>query len=207
MPLVLIVLLAVLSDGGALGPGQVMLASIALFTPVALLVAGFSMRRRERQIMAIWELLRQEAEIHVPPLLENSDFERDDLDRAIRFLNNRGLDHYVWDRESDIIRDSKLLGRHLHVEDCDACGVKISLDVPLAYRKLPTCPYCGDPVSAEALAERKRETVDALRAEHRPRNTARSSPFPADFSMPIFLLLLVVCWPFAIFYAWAKWQG
>jgi hypothetical protein len=203
--LVIAGLTAVFSSGGP-SLSQTPLVAIAVLAPVGLLLAGSSMRRREKQIVAIWELLRQNAEIQVPPLVANSDFARADLDRAVRFLNNRGLDHYIWDRESDTIRDARLQTRHLHVEVCDACGVKIALDVPVAFHELPTCTHCGDPISAEALQERKREAIDALRAEHRVEN-ASGIGLAEDFSIPVFLLLLCVFWPGAIFYAWHKWQG
>jgi hypothetical protein len=185
---------------------RIPLMALAVLAPVALLSAGFSMRRREERVVAVWELLRQQAELHVPPLLDNSDFERADLEHAVRFLNNRGLDHYVWDRQSDTIRDARLQARHLHVEVCDACGVKIALDVPLAFAELPTCTHCGDPISAESLQDRKRETIDALRAEHRFEDASKVGP-DKDFSMPTFLLLLCLFWPGAIFYAWHKWEG
>jgi hypothetical protein len=184
------------------------LVAIAVLAPLGLLGAGFAMRRREKQVVAIRDLLRQQAELHVPPLLANSDFERGDLDRAVRFLNNRGLDHYVWDRGSDTIRDARLQSRHLHVEVCDACGVKIALDVPLAFHKLPTCTHCGDPISAEALLERKREAIDGLRAEYRFEDASDIRPGPSkDFSMLTFVLLLCFFWPGAIYYAWHQWEG
>ncbi len=183
------------------------LAPLAL-APIGLLALGLGMRRRERRVGAIWDLLRQEPALRVKPLLENSDFERADLEHAVRFLNNRGLDHYVWDRETDTIQDATLRTKHLHVEECDACGVKIALDVPLLYAKLPTCTHCGDPLSPEAIGERRREAIDALRAEHRFQDaSANVRHFSADFSPLVFFFLLCLFWPGALFYAWSKWEG
>lgn len=194
--------------GGGAGGNGPWLAGLSL-CPVALLVAGFGLRRREKQIVAVWNLLQQNAEIAVPGLLANSDFEREDLERAVRFLNNRGLDHYVWDRESDTIQDARLRSLHLHVEKCDACGGSIQLEVPVAFREVPRCPYCDDPVSFEVLEERRREALESLRAEGRPppRKTGSLAGFPEGFNPVVFLVLLVVCWPAAIAYAWLKWQG
>ena len=184
------------------------LAPLAL-APVGLLALGLLMRRRERRVAAIWDLLRQEPALRVQPLLENSDFERADLEHAVRFLNNRGLDHYVWDRGTDTIQDARLRTKHLHVEECDACGVKIALDVPLLYAKLPTCTHCGDPLSPEALGERRRDAIDALRAEHRFEDASASGVrhFSQDFSPLVFFFLLCLFWPAAFFYAWSKWEG
>jgi hypothetical protein len=183
--------------------------AVAALCPVALLAAGLTVRRRERRIVAIWRLLRQNAEISVPGLLANSDFERRDLDGAVRFLNNRGLGHYVWDRDSDTIQDARLRSSHLHVEKCDACGATIALDLPVACREIPRCPHCHEPAVPESLQELRRESIEALRAEHRPRPGARGADCAAKaaFSPAIFVLLLFVCWPAAVVYSWFKWQG
>jgi hypothetical protein len=176
---------------------------------VSLLWAGFSFRRREKRIFAIWSLLKRNAEISAPGLLANSDFERPHLEHAVRFLNNRGLGHYVWDRETDTILDARLQSSLLHVEKCDACGASIALDVPVAFREVPRCPHCDDPVSVESLEERRDAAIEALREEHRARRDGSGSGSGArgSFSPVIFLLLLFAFWPAALVYAWFKWQG
>jgi hypothetical protein len=208
-----IVVVVGLAQGGGDGrdPGLAALArhgpllALACLCPIGLLCAGVALRQRERQIVAVWSLLRQYAEISVPGLLANADFTRPDLERAIRFLNNRGLAHYVWDRRADVIRDARLESSQLHLEKCDACGAAISLEVPLAFVDVPSCPYCHDPISFELLQERRREAIESLRAEHRPRAEERSKA--ASFSLPLFLLLLFLCWPAALGYAVLKWHG
>ena len=190
-------------------PGRAALArhalplAIAALCPVGLLGAGIALRRRERRIAAIWDLLRQNAELGVPGLIANSDFEREDLERAVRFLNNRGLGHYVWDLESDTIQDGRLRSMQMHVEKCDVCGASVSLEIPIAFREVPRCPHCHDPVSIDLLAERRRETIRALREPHSP---ARGPGDAGSFSFPLFLLLLFLFWPAALGYAWLKWK-
>lgn len=180
------------------------LLALASLCPVALLGAGASVRRRERRIVAIWNLLKRNAEIHAPALLANSDFERRDLEQAVRFLNNRGLGHYVWDAKADTIQDAYLRSAVLHADKCDTCGAAVALDLPIASREIPRCPYCHDPISCDGLEERRREAIETLRAEHRPASGPRSVP---TFSVPLFLLLIVAFWPAALVYAWGKWQG
>jgi len=179
----------------------------AFLCPFALLAAGFAMRRREKRIAAVWRLLQHNAEISVAGLIANSDFRRRDLDRAVRFLNNRGLGHYLWDRETDTIQDARLRSSSLHVEKCDGCGAEIALDVPVGFREVPRCPHCCDLVDVDALERRRREALEALRAEHRPApRSAGTRPTPA-FSIAVFLVLLFVFWPAAVGYAWLKWQA
>ena len=211
--LVIVTGLAVGSPDGR-DPGLAALArygpqlGLAALCPVALLSAGVALRRRESRINAIWNLLKQSAELSVPELLGNSDFERADLERAVRFLNNRGLDHYFWDRDADAIQDGRLRSQHLHLEKCDECGASISLRVPIAFTEAPRCPFCHDPVSAESLEEQRREAIEALRAEHR-RERSKHEPVASlgtAFSPVLFLVLLCTFWPAALVYAWLKWQ-
>ncbi len=199
--------------GGA-DPGLAMLRrhalalAVAVPAPVGLLAAGFRMRRREQKTLAFWRLLQQNAEIRVPELLSSSDFTRADLERAVRLLNNKGLALYVWDRDADLIRDGRLESVYLHVEKCDVCRASISLRVPASLREIPCCPYCGDAISIESLLELKREALERLRAEHRPRERERGHRVEAgSFSIAVFLLLLFTFWPAALVYGWYKWQA
>ena len=97
------VIVSGLGEGGPPGrdPGLAALArhatllTAAALCPAALFAAGLRLRRQEQRILAVWSLLRQSAQISAPGLLANSDFERPDLERAVRVLNNRGLGHYV----------------------------------------------------------------------------------------------------------------
>lgn len=207
-----------LAAGSASDPGEAGLAALtrhgpllalASLCPVALLGAGWTVRRREKRILAIWNWLKRNAEIHVPDLLANSDFERRHLEHAVRFLNNRGFGHYVWDQKTDTIQDAYLRSAVLHVDKCDACGAAVPLDIPIASREVPRCPYCHDPISFDGLQERRREAIATLRAEHRPasRSSAERPESVPTFSVALFLLLLFAFWPAALVYAWCKWQG
>lgn len=212
------VVLVGLATGSASDPGEAGLAALARHAPLLALASlcpatlfsvGFTVRRRERRILAIWNLLKRNAEIHVPGLLANSDFARRDLDQAVRFLNNRGFGHYVWDPKTDTIQDAYLRSAVLHVDKCDACGAAVPLEIPIASREIPRCPYCHDPIVFDGLAERRQEAIETLRAEHRPASGTRDgrpAPVPT-FSIPLFLLLMIAFWPAALVYAWGKWQG
>lgn len=179
---------------------------LGLAAPIVLLWAGWKLRRREKKILAIWRLLRHNAEIDARALLANSDFEQADLERAVRFLNNKGLGHYVWDPRSGVIQDARLRDMQLHVDTCDACGASVSLKVPVGNREIPMCPFCGDPVSVDRFEARRHDAIDKLRAEHRPAVETRQALSEIPFSIPIFVLLLMFFWPAAVGYAWIRWQ-
>jgi len=177
-----------------------------LACPVVALKVGFSIRGKERRISAIWSLLKRNAQISVPDLLNNSDFTIDDVERTVKLLNTRGLGHYVWDRREETVQDGRLRTTQIHVEKCEVCGGSVSLEVPIGFTEVPSCPYCGDPVSVDALEGRRQEALDALRAEHAPEKPPWRM-FAVPFSVPIFLLLLFSFWPLALGYAWWKHQS
>lgn len=175
---------------------------------IGLLALGAALRRREQRVGAVWSLLRQEGQIRVPELLTNSDFTRRDLDRTVRLLNNRGLDHYVWDRRADVIQDARLRTLQLYVDKCGECGAAISLSLPVAYHEVPCCPYCSEPISIETLEARRTEALERLRTGH----AAPSDPSPEAaalrmrMSLPLFFFLMLFCWPAGMTYAFYCWR-
>lgn len=182
---------------------------LALLCPAAALRVGWAMRRRERRIAAIWRLLRRHVEISVPELLANSDLRAADVDRAVRLLNGRGLGFYVWDREAGVLQDGRLRSLVLHVEKCEQCGGAVSLDLPLGTRRVPACPYCGDPVAVEAFEARRQREIEALREERLEERKAQRAleGTRVPFSIPLFAVLLCVCWPAALAYLWWRYAS
>lgn len=172
--------------------------TMALAPPVVCLWTGRRIRSRERRILSIWKALRNQAQIRVDEFVANSHYTRKELDDAVKLLNTRALAHYVHDRSNGVIQDARLRDVRLHVEKCDACAGEISLEVPIGFSRVPACPYCGDPVCIDSLDERRRAVLDRLRREFAP-EAERLGGVP--FSIPLFLVLLVFCWPAAVGYA------
>ena len=176
----------------------------ALLCPLVALRTGFVIRRREERSAAIWRLLQQNAELSVENLVGNSDFDLADVERTVKLLNNRGLGHYVWDRRAGKVQDGRLRTMQLHVDKCEACGGSVSLEVPIGFSEVPACPYCGDPVSVDALESRRHEALDELRVDERGSSWIRGSKVP--FSIPLFVVLMMAFWPAGLIYAWYKCQ-
>ena len=187
--------------------GRIALLVLAGACPIGLLAGGFAIRRREKRTLAFWRLMQQNVEIHVPDLVANSDHTRADIARSVRLLNNKALGFWVWDPKSDVIRDGRLEAAYLHVEKCDGCQARIGLRVHASLREVPSCPYCGDPVSVESLLALKRDAIDAMRAENPPPRSRERGLGPEPISIGIFLLLLFTFWPAALVYGLYKWHA
>lgn len=178
--------------------------SSSALAPIAMLVLGLQLRKRERRAQSILRLLDRQPEITAADLLRSSDFSAATLERAVRDLNSSGVRHVVWDRERGLLQDGRLRQARLHFETCSSCGVKISLDVPLTEAATARCPSCGSSLDAREIDEEKQTVMAELRHEAEAK---RCEPGPRHFSLPLFLLLLVGCWPLALVYGARCWRA
>jgi predicted RNA-binding Zn-ribbon protein involved in translation (DUF1610 family) len=175
----------------------------AALAPIAMLVLGLDLRKRELRAQALLRLLDREPELTAADLLRSSDFSAATLDCAVRDLNSSGVRHVVWDRERGLLQDGRLRQARLHFETCPSCSVKISLDVPLHEAAAARCPSCGSALDAREIDDEKQAVMADLRHEAAP---LRAAPSPRSFSLPLFLVLLVCCWPLALVYGARCWS-
>jgi hypothetical protein len=173
--------------------------------PIGLWVAGFKLRQREKRAWALYRLVDDHVEIPAPDLLRDSDFTAETLSRAIRDLNNAGAAFLVWDRKAGVVQDGRLRSARIQVEDCGACGAKVSLNLRLGDVASAKCPYCHDPLGAERLMEEKAQLIDELDTD--PEVMSARYKMPTNFSVGIFVLLILFFWPLGIAYAFWKWRA
>lgn len=178
---------------------------VAALAPAAMLAVGTLIRRRERRLVSIWNVLHQNVETDVRDLLDNSAFKRPDIEWAVGLLNRRGLAFYAWRRDTDTIEDGRLGSTMLHIDRCDSCGASVGLSIPASLREVPCCEYCGSAQSADQLNRMKREVITELR--DRPVSTGSAAARAPRMSMGVFVVLVLLCWPAAIAYAIYKTQG
>ena len=177
-------------DSQGVGPiGQLLVFSAALVT----LTAGYSLRRDERKITQVWNILEHSAEVHIDELSHATGFSKQFLLRAVRMINGQPDTYYVWDSTAGTIVDGRMRARIHVVEQCESCGAKVHAEVPLDASIIPACTHCGGPVKAGEISALKKEMLESLRDKSlRPKR---------PFSVLLFIVLLVVFWPVAIVYA------
>ncbi len=173
--------------------------------PIGCWVAGFQLRRRENQAWALHQLVDDHVELPAPDLLRDSDFTAETLARAIRDLNNSGVAFLVWDRKTGVIQDGRLRSARIQVEDCGACGAKVSMSVRIGDITSARCPYCQDLVGAERLMEEKAQLIDELDTD--PEIMSARNRRSSNFSIPTFAILTLFFWPLGIGYAFWKWRA
>ncbi len=192
-------------EGAEISRGLVA-AGVALsaLVPISMLVLGLALRGREQQAAALLRLMERHVEVSADDLLANSDFTPSSLETAIRDLHSAGLRHIVWDRRSNLLQDGWLRRSRVHIESCASCGTKIAMDVPLHEAASARCPSCDAPLDAREVDDEKQAMMAEISERARPRPAAPRTAWP--FSIPLFLLLLVACWPLALVYAVKCWQ-
>ena len=188
--------------GGGLFPA-IALSLLCATAPLGLLYAGHELRSRERRAWALYKLVDDHVELAASDLLCNSDFSPASLDRAIRDLNNAGAAFLVWDRAADVVQDGRLRSSRVEIEKCESCGARVSLTLRVGDVTAARCPHCHDPIALEQLREEKARLIEELDSDT---GTGQERPGEAHFSVPIFVVLLLVFWPLAIGYAFWHWQ-
>ncbi len=179
---------------------------VALACPPTLLIAGWIMRRREKQVVELWRLVEAHGQLPVNHAREMSSFSRRELIAAIRRINRRGGALLIWDEAAGLIRNEsrgKTDRRMTHSEDCSSCGGRVNIEVSTESREY-VCPYCGSGLDSENINALlgKLHDRDSRQAEPAPLSMQTATqPRRSSFRMGIFVLLLIVCWPGAVFYA------
>lgn len=192
-------------EGAAISRGAVAIAvALCALVPISMLLLGLALRRREQLAIALLRLMEHHVEVDAQDLIANSDFSPSTLEVAIRDLHSAGLRHIVWDRKSNLLQDGWLRRSQLHIESCASCGTKIAMDVALHEAAAARCPSCNAPLDARDIDEAKREMMAEVSLRSRPLPAPVAPSWP--FSLPIFFLLLVACWPLALLYAMKCWQ-
>lgn len=194
----------------ALNDGHGMGRTIALLTvfasaPLGLWFAGLKLRRREDRAWALHQLVDDHVEISALDLLRNSDFTTATLGLAIRDLNNSGAVFLVWDRKADVVQDGRLRSARVLVEDCGACGAKVSLSLRIGDIASARCPFCHDPLGVERHTEEKAQLIDELDTD--PEIKSSQIRKGSNFSVGIFALLTIIFWPLGIAYAFWTWRA
>lgn len=177
--------------------GDVAGGSFFLAGGVAMLAAGSRFRKKERKALALLNSLELAHEVSVPEFLDATGFTRADVETALRAINERGLGYYLWNRESDTIVDGRLKRRMVLADTCPACGKAVGMRYALDLAEIPVCPSCGSPFNVNTWNAWKLEAMRRLdKGEERKPGLFAGK----KFSLPLFIVLLVVFWPAALVY-------
>ncbi|MCK5901603.1 MAG: hypothetical protein KAG28_00515 [Cocleimonas sp.] len=169
--------------------------ALGLFIAIGLLIVGNIIRRREQQIIAVWNILEHSTEVSAQELRQHTGFNTLFIEDALRLINGRGHAYYIWDKDQDKIIDGRLRTVVLTDVKCGNCGAKINEITRLDTHKTPTCTYCGQSVSANKINQLKSEAMDKIRHSSATHNNTKG------FSLWVFILLLIIFWPAAVAYA------
>jgi hypothetical protein len=179
---------------------------LAFIIPVVFLAAGYSIRSKEKQYFAVWNILERTLEVHIGDLVENTGLTRETIEKAIKEINRRGSAFFVYDRPSGWIVDGRLKSQTVAINTCPSCGHTMGYTLPLAVTKLPRCQYCRTELDATYVNRLKQEKIRFLLGTDSSSKPADTMPTfkGSGFNWAVFILLLVLFWPGALVYAYLK---
>ncbi len=158
-----------------------------------LLVIGIIFRKKENKIISIWDALEKTGEGKVRDMEVALGLNRDFILSSLQLINAQQGTYYVYRSEGDLIVDGKLLEEHTVSLNCSGCGHNINKKITLAKLNGLSCSYCGAPIQTEELSKIRSNIVEENRA-------AQKADTGGNFSIGIFIMLLVFFWPAAIIY-------
>ncbi len=179
---------------------------------VIFLSMGYLFRKRERIIASILGRLELALETSIQPLMASTGHSRAAVEHAINVINRRSLGFYVWDRNTGVIADARLNRTMVSVDSCAHCGSKIGTTFPALANEIPKCPYCGTPLDVSHWNALKFKAIESIKNEKEPPagmagTGTGGGTTTQDFSIGVFVILLLLFWPGAVIYAVAKYNG
>ncbi len=170
---------------------------IMTITPAAFIVSGRIIRKKEKQILVLYRILRENPEVFINDITNSTNMTRESIIKTTVLLNSRGLGFFVFEPESDSILNSRLRARNIIVEKCPGCGSIINMKVPLNLSQIPHCPYCNNPIDVSYLNTEKTRIIDNI-----VKTNSEPQIFKKEKKINIFILILLILffWPAAVFY-------
>lgn len=159
-----------------------------------LLGIGLYYRSKEKKIISIWDALDRSGEAKVKDLSVSLGLSSDFILKHLKEINAQRNAYFVYDSDHDKIVDGKLMAEYVIVATCTGCGNNINQRVSLHFSKLPTCKYCGTTISIDDLNKLKHEVLS------RREVSGNATVAGGNFSVGVFVLLLIFFWPGAIAY-------
>lgn len=170
--------------------------TILVSNGLILVVIGYYFRSREKKIISVWNALDHAGEARVADLSINLGLPREFILKHLKDINVQTHGAFTYDSRSDKIINSRLLTEFLVMVDCVSCGTKINQKVSLDLSNPPRCNYCGTGVPADHLNKLKQEVILSLKS--------RPASIESDFSIGVFVALMIFFWPAAVIYVIKK---
>ncbi|MEL7448881.1 MAG: hypothetical protein AAFN78_06710 [Pseudomonadota bacterium] len=194
------------------GAGTVVLALLAAGV-IVMLLTGWRLRRVENRTLTIWKTLERHGRVSLREFVANSDFTRRQVLTAIRLINNRGMGFFAVDQSTGFVVDRKQHRTVSYAGDCDACGARVALEIAVPVIEAPRCPYCHSGLDVPAELLRPDPAPAPEPAAPKPLALSGGEPEPPQrgngtpMSIPLFIVLVIICWPAAVGYAIYKFKA
>jgi hypothetical protein len=181
----------------------------ALFAcaPLAMLVLGYRIRRREDRIVDMGRVLSRHHTVSIRDLCEMTGFSRAQLREAVSVLNRKLAAGLSWQEDQDLVTrfEAQPLGSLSHAQRCESCGASGTVDVDASTSADDLrCNYCSGALDGRHIANLQLQLRQPQRMSFAAMPQAQPQTPRKPFSMTTFVLLAVFFWPGALIYAVVK---
>ena len=156
-----------------------------------MLFSGILIRKKEKKLIAIWDMVEKGKEVSVHDLVVSIGVSREFIHKNLKVLNSIEGISFIYRSESDKIICGSLAAEFIVESDCESCGYHANLAINLDFYKVPSCPSCGMAVSADQINKIKADILS------KPQKTPEKEQ---QFNGWLFLGLLFCTGPLAILY-------
>jgi len=168
--------------------------ALMAFNGFILLVIGIYYRKLENKIISLWNAIERTGEVRVEDLVVSLGFERSFILKSVIKINSQHSALYFYDSISDKIIDGRLKAEYPVTMTCENCGARSEEKISLSVLNSPKCKYCGSVLnSPEHFDELKKKILGQVKQQ-------QITSAKGGFHVGIFILLLFLFWPGALYY-------
>jgi hypothetical protein len=175
---------------------------LLLILPLSLTWAGVRLKRRELDLLRVWQVMRPTLSVPLPTLLQRTGQSETTLKQNLLRLTERGWADLQYHPDTGRVFDGRLSAYSLTLAHCPQCNEPANARMLADLNNVPTCQACMNTYDATFLEAQKRDLVLKLVEESVRRS--RERPVDADFSLARYALFALLFPPAALSYALTK---
>lgn len=177
------------------------LLSVFIFSPIAMIIIGYSLRREEKKVNLLLNLLETVLDVGIKELCLKTGLPPQKIKKVIHKIESMGIGFYVWDEKLLRVYDRRLKDQFIFVETCPHCGAKLGKNYSLILNSIPVCEYCSNPFSMNYWNNLKLKAIANINKINLELYKLELDQKEKDtLNLPLLIFLFMFFWPLGVFY-------
>lgn len=147
-------------------PGFPVKSTIFLLFSLSFIVYSRILKRKEKNIIKLWDLLEQNQKLDLKTLNQKFGYNKEFVLEALHYINKQPNTSFTYKADTDLIYDeSQTVAWHLAI-NCPSCGGVVNEKVFISMSAESfSCPYCSSLIIDPKFLEHKKEKQKEKDAE------------------------------------------